>query len=158
MKMEKEIFNKYEFWLRNDLVFLRTFYTDNTCTSLANRKCNITHIDIRVFNNLFNYTNISKVHVLLYGLPISYEMMCMYHEFAYILYKVYNRKLILHLTKNQVAQLKKIDKEYPDFRDMDIFVFSVDKGFVIKNMNKGYIFTQYNRVFSFTEEVKNGSI
>lgn len=146
--MGKKLIEGYDkFYLRNDIIIFNKFRTVDGDLYYNLGNC----IDLVFFKRISEDTSKTKIHYVLYN-EDDFSRLEYLHEFAVILYKVYNRKLIIHITRDQARRLKKLAEKDPNIRNMDAFIFAVDKGFTIKNMNVSYKITTKNEIFKITNK------
>ncbi len=119
--------NRY--FLRNDFVLPLKYIT---------RKYNKTTSEIEVvskYNSVLDLgkylyelnklTNITKVHVIGYGVDIV-KLIPILDFYANIIYDYCNKKLILHIDTDQATSLKKTATENPELRKYDAIQFQSD--------------------------------
>mgnify|MGYP000853639084 FL=1 len=119
--------NRY--FLRNDFVFPLKYTTRkyNKATSeieVALKYNSVSDLGKYLYE-LNKLTNITKVHVIGYGVDIA-KLIPILDFYANIIYDYCNKKLILHIDTDQATSLKKTAIENPELRKYDAIQFQSD--------------------------------
>lgn len=119
--------NRY--FLRNDFVFPLKYttrkYNETTSEIEVVLKYNSVSDLGKYLYELNKLTNITKVHVIGYGVDIV-KLIPILDFYANIIYDYCNKKLILHIDTGQATSLKKTAIENPELRKYDAIQFQSD--------------------------------
>lgn len=119
--------NRY--FLRNDFVFPLKYtareYNKATSEIEVALKYNSVSDLGKYLYELNKLTNITKVHVIGYGVDIV-KLIPILDFYANIIYDYCNKKLILHIDTDQATSLKKTAIENPELRKYDAIQFQSD--------------------------------
>lgn len=119
--------NRY--FLRNDFVFplkytTRKYNEDTSEIEVALKYNSVSDLGKYLYE-LNKLTNITKVHVIGYGVDIV-KLIPILDFYANIIYDYCNKKLILHIDTDQATSLKKTAIENPELRKYDAIQFQSD--------------------------------
>lgn len=119
--------NRY--FLRNDFVFplkytVRKYNKDSSEIEVSLKYNPVSDLGKYLYE-LNKLTNITKVHVIGYGVDII-ELIPILDFYANIIYDYCNKRLILHIDTIQATSLKKAAIENPELRKYDAIQFQSD--------------------------------